>query len=184
MANTVGIRITADLPGLEEVRSELLKFGTNMSAKYMAAALKRAAEDGGTLTALKANTPKGRTGNLRRAVAIKTKRYVRTGVGIAIVGYKSGRKMNEPYDPTKQGYHQGLVEFGTKQRFRKSKVDGRLIPTGKMPVGGSTGKPPVRTAWEQTRAAVESRIVGEMKKAVENAAKDATNRIRSAQGPF
>lgn len=184
MANTVGIRITADLPGLEAVRSELLQFGANMSAKYTAAALKRAAESGGTLAALKSNTPKGPSGNLRRAVAIKTKQYVRTGVGVAIIGYKSGRKMNEPYDPTKQGYHQGLVEFGTKQRFRKSKVDGRLISTGKMPVGGSTGRPPVRTAWEQTRGAVESRIVEEMKKAVENAAKDLDYRVRSAQGPF
>ena len=184
MANTVGIRVTANLPGLEEVRSELLKFGTNMSAKYTAAALKRAVEQGGTLSALKANTPKGPTGNLRRAAAIKTKRYVRSGVGVAIVGFKSGRKMNEPYDPTKQGYHQGLVEFGTKQRFRKSKVDGRLISTGKMPVGGSKGRPPVRTAWEQTRSAVEGRIVEEMKKAVENAAKDLEYRIRAAQGPF
>lgn len=184
MPNTVGIRITADLPGLEQVRSELLKFGTNMSAKYTAAALKRAAESGGTLQALKDNTPKGSTGNLRRAAAIKTKRYARTGIGLAIVGYKSGRKMNEPFDPTKQGYHQGLVEFGTKQRYRKSKVDGRPVSTGKMPVGGSTGRPPVRSAWEQTRSAVESRIVEEMKKAVENAAKDLEYRVRSAQGPL
>jgi len=184
VAESAGIRITTNIPGMEAVRNAFLGLPNRLAAKHMAAGLRRAAEKGGTLQALKANTPRGPTGNLRRSIAVKSKRYPRTGVGVAIIGYKSGRKMNEPYDPTKQGYHQGLVEFGTKERFRKSKVDGRLISTGKMPVGGSTGRPPVRTAWEQTRAAVEGRIVEEMKKAVENAAKDLEYRVRSAQGPF
>lgn len=185
MAEQVGIRITANIPGLERIRLAFEQLPNNFAARYMAAGLRKAAQEGGTLQALKANTPKGATGNLKRSIAIKSKTYTRSGVGLVILGYKSGRKMNEPYDPTKLGYHQGLVEFGTKQRFRKSRVDGRQIPTGKMPIGGSTGRPPVRTAWEQTRSAVESKMVAALTKAFENAVKDLADKTKSTlQGPF
>lgn len=178
-----GIRITAEIPGLEAIREQFLLLPKNLSAKHMAAGLRRAAQQGGTLQALKATTPKGKTGNLRRSIAIKSKRYPRSGVGLVILGYKAGRRMNEPYDPTKLGYHQGLVEFGTKERFRRT-VDGRLVSTGKMPAGGSTGSPPIRTAWERTRAQVESLMVAEMTKAFEKAAKELADQVQRLQGPF
>lgn len=178
-----GIRLTTDVPGLEAIRETFLSFGKNYAAKYIASGLKNAAEKGGTREALKNATPRGRTGNLRRSVAVKTKRYVRQGTGVAIVGYKSGRKMNEPYDPTKMGYHQGLVEFGTKQRYRRS--DGGLrVPTGRMPIGGSYGRPPVRTAWERTRGRVEELILSEMKKALDAAAREMAAHIKDLQGQF
>lgn len=183
MAETVGIRLTIDIPGLEQVRAKFESLPKNFSARYMAAGLRKAAEEGGTLQALKRLTPKGRTGNLRRSAAIKSKTYPRTGVGLAIIGYKSGRKLNEPYDPTKLGYHQGLVEFGTKQRFRISKT-GLRVSTGKMPVGGRTGKQPVRTAWETTRSVVESKMVAALQAAFDNAVKDLAAQTRNAQGPF
>lgn len=175
-----GIRITANIPGLDAIRESFLQFGKAGAAKYIASALKKAAEKGGTLQALKASTPKGPTGNLRRSIAVKTKRYNRSGVGIAIVGYKSGRRVNEPFDATKQGYHQGLVEFGTKPRFRRTK-DGRSVSTGKMPKGGRLGRPPIRTAWEQTRARVESLMVAEMQAALEAAGRELAYKIRGAQ---
>jgi HK97 gp10 family phage protein len=171
MAESVGIRITVGVPGLEQIRNAFLALPNNLASKHIAAGLKRAAEEGGTLQALKANTPKGPTGNLRRSIAVKTKRYVRSGVGVAILGYKSGRKMNEPFDDTKLGYHQGLVEFGTKERFRVTK-DGRRVSTGKMPKGGSLGRPPIRTAWEQTRSSVEAVMVKEMTAAFNAAVKE------------
>lgn len=183
MAEETGIRITINLPGLEAVRNAFAMLPKNLAAKHMAAGLRRAAEKGGTLQALKSNTPRGPTGNLRRSIAVKSKRYPRTGVGIAILGYKSGRKMNEPYDATKLGYHQGLVEFGTKERFRRTK-DGGRVSTGKMPVGGSFGRPPIRTAWEQTRAQVESLMVQEMQAAFDKAARELADRVKSLQGPF
>ena len=181
MAEQVGIRITADVPGLEEIRKEFLGLGKTLSAKYMASALKKAAEKGGTKEALKAATPRGPTGNLRRAIAVKTKRYPRTGVGIAILGFRSGRKMNEAYDNTKLGYHQGLVEFGTKERFRRTQ-GGTRVSTGKMPVGGSYGRPPIRSAWEQTREKVESLMLQEMKAAFENATREIADRAKGHQG--
>ena len=183
MAEETGIRITVNLPGLEAIRNAFTSLPNDLAAKHMAAGLRRAAEKGGTLQALKANTPRGPTGNLRRSIAVKSKRYPRSGAGIAILGFKSGRKMNEPYDRTKLGYHQGLVEFGTKERFRRTK-DGRQVSTGKMPVGGSFGRPPIRTAWEQTRAQVESLMVAEMQAAFEKAARELADRVRSLQGPF
>jgi HK97 gp10 family phage protein len=183
MAEQVGIRITPNVPGLDEIRKEFLGLGKTLSAKYMASALRSAAKKGGTLEALKSMTPRGPTGNLRRSIAIKSKRYTRTGIGIAIIGFRSGRKMNEPYDKEKLGYHQGLVEFGTKERFRRTQ-GGTRKSTGKMPVGGSYGRPPVRTAWEQTREKVESLMLQEMKDAFENAAREIADRAKSLQGPF
>jgi len=179
----VGIRVTANVPGLDQIREKFKELPKNLSARYMAAGLRDAIEQGNTLNVLKNLTPKGPTGNLRRSIGIKTKAYVSTGVGYAIIGYKSGRKLNEPFDPTKQGYHQGLVEFGTKQRYRRTK-DGRAVSAGKMPVGGSYGRPPVRTAWEMTRTAVEARMVDALTKAFENAGKDLAYRVKSLQGPF
>ena len=181
MANTVGIRLTADIPGLESIRQAFLDLPKNLAAKHMAAALRRAALNGGTLQALKANTPRGPTGNLRRSIAVKSKRYPRTGVGLAILGYQSGRKMDEPFDNKKLGYHQGLVEFGTKPRFRKTKA-GLQVSTGKMPVGGSYGRPPVRSAWEQTRSRVESLMVQELTAAFEKAAKELSDQTKALQG--
>jgi hypothetical protein len=180
---TVGIRITTDIPGLDQIRADFLAFGKTYAAKYIASALKNAAEKGGTLEALKDATPRGRTGNLKRSVAVKTKRYVRQGTGVAIIGYKSGRKMNEPYDKTKLGYHQGLVEFGTKERYRVSS-GGVRVSTGKMPIGGSYGRPPVRTAWERTRSRVESLLVEEMQKALEAAGREMAGSIKARQGSF
>lgn len=183
MAEQVGIRVEVSIPGLEQIQKDFLQFGKYMSARYMAAGLKRAVERGGTVNVLKNLTPKGQTGNLRRAVAIKSKIYLNTGTGIAIVGYRSGRKWKEPYDPTKLGYHQGLVEFGTKQRYRRA-AGGLRVSTGKMPVGGSRGRPPVRTAWEMTRAAVESNMLRALQESFDNAAKDLAYKVQSAQRSF
>lgn len=184
MANQVGIRVSADIPGLPKILDDFLQFGKYMSAKYMAAGLRKAVEQGGTLKVLRNLTPRGPTGNLKRAVGIKSKTYTKTGVGIVIVGYKAGRKIFEPFDPTKLGYHQGLVEFGTKKRYRRSKVTGELVTTGQMPVGGSRGRPPVRTAWEMTRQAVESRVLAAMQEAFDNAARDLAYRVENAQRSF
>lgn len=172
-----GIVISADIsPGLDAVRQALAAYGTVLESKYLASAVRRAAEQAGVLQTLKSLTPRGKTGNLKRSATIKSKRYPRSGVGIAIVGYKSGRRMNEPYDATKLGYHQGLVEFGTAERFRRT-AGGFRVSTGRMPRGGKAGRPPVRTTWEQTRSAVESNMIAALSQAAENAAKEVANTV-------
>lgn len=182
MAET-GIRVTMNVPGLEQARNQFQLLPKNLAAKHMAAGLRRAAEQGGTKQALRNTTPRGKTGNLRRAIAVKTKLYKRQGTGIAIVGFQSGRKMNEPFDNRKLGYHQGLVEFGTAPRFRTAK-DGRRVSTGRMPEGGSYGRPPVRTAWELTRSKVEALLVRELSLSFERAAKELLAQTKSTMGPY
>ena len=181
MAEQTGISITTGIPGLESIRNAFMALPKNLAAKHMAAGLRRAAEKGGTLQALKSATPRGPTGNLRRSIAIKSKRYAKTGVGAVVLGYRASRKKDEPYDKTKLGYHQGLVEFGTKERFRRTDR-GTRASTGKMPVGGAYGRPPVRSAWEQTRAKVESLMVKEMTDALNASGRDLAGQVRSLQG--
>jgi hypothetical protein len=53
-----------------------------------------------------------------------------------------------------------------------------------MPIGGSYGRPPIRSAWEQTRGKVESMMVEEMKSAFDAAARELADKVRSLQGPF
>jgi hypothetical protein len=53
-----------------------------------------------------------------------------------------------------------------------------------MPIGGSYGRPPIRSAWEQTREKVESFMLQEMKNAFENAVREVADKAKSAQGPF
>lgn len=178
-----GIKVFAEIPGIEQIRQEFLQFGKYASAKYMAAGIRKAVERAGVLQAIKENTPRGPTGNLRRSVGTKSKTYVRTGVGLVIVGYKAGRKWKEPFDGTKLGYHQGLVEFGTKPRYRRTK-DGRQVSTGKMPVGGRTGRPPIRTAWEQKRALVEANMLSALQESFDNAAKELAWKVENAQRTF
>jgi hypothetical protein len=178
-----GVNVTIDVPGLDEVRERFKQLPNRLAAKHMAAGLRRAAEQGGTLQALRTNTPRGPTGNLRRAIAVKSKTYTRGergGVGIAIIGYRAGRRMNEPFDDKKLGYHQGLLEFGTKERFRKT-ANGLRVSTGKMPTGGSYNRPPIRTAWEQTRGRVEALMVREMSDAVEAAGRELAGQVRASQ---
>jgi hypothetical protein len=179
-----GVNVTIDVPGLDEVRERFKQLPKALAARHMAAGLRRAVEKGGTLQALRTNTPRGPTGNLRRAIAVKSKTYIRGGyggVGIAIVGYKAGRKFNDPFDDnTLAGYHQGLLEFGTKERFRRT-ANRLRVSTGKMPVGGSYKRPPIRTAWEQTRGRVEALMVREMSDAVEAAGRDLAGQVRASQ---
>jgi hypothetical protein len=104
-------------PPIEELRQKLLTFGTQISAKYLGAALNTASEP--ALRALKAEVKKRNkvTGNLARAVVSKVKRYPRTGNAIALIGFRavSGRRVPEGGDDA-AAFHAGLLEFGTKER--------------------------------------------------------------------
>jgi hypothetical protein len=53
-----------------------------------------------------------------------------------------------------------------------------------MSVGGSYGRPPIRSAWEQTRERVESLMVEEMTNAFDKAARELADQVKSLQGPF
>jgi len=100
-----------------------------MQAKYMGSVLRQAIKPG--KKKLKELTPKGPTGNLRRAVAAKTVRYSKQDYGwaVALAGYRragtgksesaAGGSVRKGKD---RGYHQGFVEFGTKVRFTEGSI--------------------------------------------------------------
>lgn len=191
------LRVDMYFPDMDELRAELLKLPRNLAAKHLGAALRKATQPG--LTALRKNTPKGPTGNLRKSIKTKVKTYPKDGRAVGMVGYSWGGES--------KGYHQGFVEFGTKDRqtkkgrfassfkwkldtagkgrggfrievskrgknkgkmrtvspaypksFFKSAKQDQKVQLGKMPVGGRTGVPPVKTSFSQARPEMEASL--------------------------
>jgi len=107
-------------PPLEELVARLRTFGPRLAAKYIGSAVKQAAEP--AEKALRANVGAlGKvTGNLRRAIKTKVKRYTRTGSAVALVGFAAvpGKKV-PPGGSNEAAFHAGLIEFGTKERKTK-----------------------------------------------------------------
>lgn len=115
-----GIDIEAAFPDLSALKESFKSLPKNISAKYMAAALGKAIEPG--LKALRRTTPRGPTGNLKRSIRKKTKRYVSSGAGVALAGYTATpRKKAENLKQNEKGFHQGFLEFGTKKRTATKK---------------------------------------------------------------
>jgi HK97 gp10 family phage protein len=105
------LQFEVNLPGLEELRREFRQLPSNVAARYLGSALKKASQP--LRTAIRRNTPRGPTGNLQKSVGIKAKTFPKRGTAYVIVGYQnSGGERGK-------GYHQGLVEFGTKDRKTK-----------------------------------------------------------------
>lgn len=214
MADT-SVKIEVAFPDLAQLRQEFAQLPTNIAAKHLGAALRKAVQPG--KAALRANTPKGPTGNLRKSIDVKVKTYPKNGTAVAIVGYAIGGES--------KGYHQGFLEFGTKDRrtkgrfassfrrpeslatvrggfrvevmargqrkgklrtvspnypksFFKSAKAGETVSLGKMPVGGRTGRPPVKAAFEQTRGAQLSELQAQMAVSLERALGELVGRAK------
>jgi hypothetical protein len=123
---TAGIVISADFPDLKKVGDAIRGLG---DSKFTAAALKAAlakaikpAED-----RLRQITPVGPTGNLKAAVMSIAKAYPKDGNAVGLIGYRrSGKRDSESAAGGKvrassgrigdRGYHQWMIEFGTKPR--------------------------------------------------------------------
>lgn len=197
------------MPGLDQLKRDLAEFPRGVRRKYMKAAFNATAKV--FVKALKQTTPRGPTGNLRKAIASKaTPNY-------GLAGYRKPPRRADPSDDTAKAYHQGFLEFGTKPRTTKgqvastfnSKAKGRggpmqivtpasgrakgVMKTGKpayprsffkrakagqrvdlkaMPVGGRTGKPPIATAFNQSKGLMASTMTQQASTALERAARD------------
>jgi len=141
-----GIEVTVEFPELAEIRKAFLTLPKNLSAKYMASALGQAIDPGFKL--LKTLTPKGPTGNLRRAIRKKTKRYTKTGSGVALAGFTAPpRRKASDLKSNEKGQHQGFLEFGTKRRKTKGRIASSFRRSGPVRVvvarrsGAVTTKP-------------------------------------------
>lgn len=144
-----GVEIAVEFPELEAIRAEFKKLKKNLAARYMGAALKKAIQPG--LQKLKAITPRGPTGNLKRAIKDKVKRYTNgeSGSAVALAGYVaagSGKSKSAAGGKVRRGsdraFHAGFVEFGTKPRRIKtvSKLRGMAIASSYDSLGPFTLK--------------------------------------------
>jgi hypothetical protein len=112
-----GIDINVSFPELESLVQGFRGLPKRLAAKYIGAALRKAIAPGAKR--LKQTTPRGPTGNLRRAVAIKVKRYTKGlyGNAVALAGFRAPpKKKAEDLKGNEKGHHQGWLEFGTKER--------------------------------------------------------------------
>lgn len=135
------VRVEFDNAELARLRAEFARLPRNISARYLAAALRAASKP--ALAKLRQLTPRGPTGNLKRAIATKVKRY-KSGNAVALVGYQAARGGGRKT----RGYHQGFVEFGTKLRRAK----GRFASTYWSKTPDRAGKFQVTTTRRGARA--------------------------------
>jgi hypothetical protein len=152
-----------DLPGLAEQFRQLPK---SLASAAIGAAVKRALKP--AQEELKRQTPVGPTGNLKRGIATKAKRYPKTGSAVAIVGYRKSGTGKPPKEGTKRRnkasdktQHQFLVEYGSKPRVTKSGAN-----RGRMPA-----MHPIEQASRASESQVKALLESEMKLAYEKALK-------------
>lgn len=121
----MSVVIQTQFPDLEELRRQFATLPQRASAEYYQKAIQAALEP--AYRRLIQLTPIGPTGNLRAAVAKKTKRYSKMGNAVGLVGYRvAGRAPTESAAGgtvliakgrnKDRAFHQGFVEFGTRQR--------------------------------------------------------------------
>lgn len=118
----MSIEVDIELPTLKELKVAFRMLPNNIAAKHMAAALGRAITP--AYKRLRKNTPKGPSGNLRRAVSKKTKKYTKSGAGVALIGFRKPPRGTAVEDrrANELGYHAHLVEKGTRSRTTKGRV--------------------------------------------------------------
>lgn len=139
-----GIDMKVEFPELRRLQDAFRGFRTSLARKHMGAAIRRSLKPG--VDALKQNTPKGPTGNLRRAIASKVKTYV-SGNAVGLVGFVaagSGKSASAGGGRVQKGkdraYHAGFLEFGTKERVIRngSKRSGAPIASSFRTLGPFT----------------------------------------------
>lgn len=164
MARPVGM--TFDFPDFDGLAEKFRQLPKSLASAAIGAGVKRAVKP--AEQALKQITPVGPTGNLRRGIATKAKRYPKTGAAVAVVGFRKAGSKGPPKEGTKRRnkasdktQHQFLVEYGSKQRFTKNGAN-----RGRMPAN-----PVVQQAWRASESQVAGLLASEMKTAYENALK-------------
>jgi hypothetical protein len=127
-----------DIPGLAD---KFRALPASLASAALGTAVKKALQP--AQEKLKQITPVGPTGNLKRGIATKAKRYPKTKTAVAIVGYRKPNSSKPPKSGTKRRnrqadktQHQLLVEYGSKQRFTKAGAYRGIMPgNGTYPKG-------------------------------------------------
>ncbi len=126
------------------LRDKFRTLGLSVQAGVLAKAIRIVAGQGAA--SLKASTPVGPTGNLKKSIGQKVARYSGSGVAIGFIG---------PRWPL--GAHGHLVEHGTKARYAK---DGDFR-------GVMQPKPFLAPWYEHNKEEIERGLVGALKLVLE-----------------
>lgn len=118
---------TVEFPELKAIQRELkVRFDPRITAKFLGAALNKAAEDPKkALQRIVRANHKAVTGNLYRSITKVVRRYPKSGNAVGLVGFnKAGAGQTIPTGGKVQkgkdrAFHQGLIVFGTKERRTK-----------------------------------------------------------------
>ena len=104
------MRTDMTVEGVEEILRGFAILPASIQKKYLGAAVRAAAKD--EIPEIKALTPKGPTGNLRRSVGLKIEKKKRNATAVGILGYRARGGGNT----SEKGFHAWWVENGTKYR--------------------------------------------------------------------
>jgi len=99
--------------GVEEILRGFTRLSKGVQRKYLGSSVRDVVK--AAVPEVKAITPKGPTGNLRRSVGLKLEKK-KTTTAVGLVGYRSKRGGSN----REKGFHAFWAEQGTKDRYPKS----------------------------------------------------------------
>lgn len=102
-----------DVQGVEQILQGFARLPKGIQKKYLGKAVSEAAKD--HIPRIKAFTPRGPTGNLRRSVGVKLEKKKRNQTAVSVLGYRrqAGGSNRE------KGFHAWWIDNGVKQRNPK-----------------------------------------------------------------
>lgn len=100
--------------GVEDVLRGFSRLSKSVQRQYLGASVREVVKD--AVPDVKALTPRGPTGNLRRSVGLKLEKK-RTTTAVGIVGYRRGKGNNREL-----GFHAAWVEEGVNDRYPQGKA--------------------------------------------------------------
>ena len=103
--------VTMTVEGVEQILLGFSRLSKGVQRKYLGAAVRQVVKD--AVPQVKALTPRGPTGNLRRSVGLKLEKKKKNTTVTGIVGYRSSRGGNR----NELGFHAWWVENGTRDRY-------------------------------------------------------------------
>lgn len=145
------MRVKLSLSGDADLVAKLEKIGKRMGRAVQMKALRAGSTP--VLQAFRAASPVGKTGNLKRGQTRKLKTYA-SGISVAIVG------ADYAVAP-----HAHLVEYGTKERYRKKFAQ----KTGRGFTGHAKGQRVFTKAFEAVKGAAESAMTNTLATELETA---------------
>jgi hypothetical protein len=110
-------KFATSVEGVEDILRGFSRLSKGVQRKYLGSSVREVVK--GAVPEVKALTPKGPTGNLRRSVGLKLEKK-KTTTAVGLVGYRSNSKTDRTN--RELGFHAFWVEQGTKDRYPKSKA--------------------------------------------------------------